>query len=271
MGVDAADYNNDGWPDLVQADMVPRALDRQKRTLGAATYASNTDLLRRRLRVDYPNNSLQLSNGITKDGDVVFSEIGRLAGISHTDWSWSTLFADFDDDGYKDLYIGNGYPKAVNDLDYMTTTAEAMRPSRANAGSRRGLENLRRLPTYQEVSYLFRNTGNLAFADSSRAWGFARPAYSYGAAYADLDNDGRLDLVVNNIDGPAFVYHNVRGPDDGHHVLNVRLEGVGPNRRGIGSTLILTARGQKQYVYHSPYRGYMSTMDDRAHFGLGGA
>jgi hypothetical protein len=271
MGVDAADFNNDGWPDVVQADMVPRSLERQKRVLGFTTYASNADLLRRGLRVDYPDNSLQLSNGLTKDGDVVFSEIGRFAGIAHTDWSWSTLFADFDDDGNKDLYIGNGYPKAVNDLDYMTSTAEAMRPSRANAVNRRALENLRRLPSYQEVSYLFRNAGNLAFEDVSKAWGFEKPAFSYGAAYADLDNDGRLDLVVNNIDGPAFIYHNVRQRVDSAHVLNVRLEGDGANRRGIGSTLILTAGGRKQYLYHSPYRGYMSTMDDRAHFGLGAA
>ena len=271
MGVDAADFNNDGWPDVVQADMVPRSLERQKRVLGFATYASNEDLLRRGLRVDYSANSLQLSNGLTKEGDVVFSEIGRFAGIAHTDWSWSTLFADFDDDGYKDLYIGNGYPKAVNDLDYMTSTAAAMRPSRANAGNRRALENLQRLPSYQEVSYLFRNTGRLAFDDVSEAWGFEKPAFSYGAAYADLDNDGRLDLVVNNIDGPAFLYHNVRGSDDAHHVLNVRLEGDGANRRGIGATLVLTTGARKQYLYHSPYRGFMSTMDDRAHFGLGAA
>jgi hypothetical protein len=271
MGVDAADFNNDGWPDVVQADMVPRSLERQKRVLGFATYASNDDLRRRGLRVDYPDNSLQLSNGLTKDGDVVFSEIGRFAGISQTDWSWSTLFADFDDDGWKDLYIGNGYPKAVNDLDYMTSTTEAMHPSRVNAGNRRALDNLGRLPSYQEVSYLFRNAGNLTFADVSKAWGFEKPGYSYGAAYADLDNDGHLDLVVNNIDGPAFIYHNVRQRNDSAHVLNVRLEGDGANRRGIGSTLIVTAGGRKQYVYHSPYRGYMSTMDDRAHFGLGTA
>ncbi|HMC53716.1 MAG TPA: VCBS repeat-containing protein, partial [Gemmatimonadaceae bacterium] len=243
MGVDAADFNNDGWPDVVQADMVARALERRKRTLGFATYGGHADMLRRGLRVDYSSNSLQLSNGVTKDGDIVFSEIGRLAGISQTDWSWSTLFADFDDDGFKDLFIGNGYPKAVNDLDYMASTSEAMLPSRANAGNRRALDNLRRLPAYQEVSYLFRNTGNLTFADASRAWGFEKSAFSYGAAYADLDNDGRLDLVVNNIDGPAFVYHNVCGKDEAHHVLNVKLEGAGANRRGIGSTLILTAGG----------------------------
>jgi enediyne biosynthesis protein E4 len=271
MGVDAADFNNDGWPDIVQSEMLPRALERRKRTLGFATYAGSVDLLRRGIRVDYSSNSLQLSNGMTKDGDVVFSEIARLAGVSHTDWSWSTLFADFDDDGNKDLFIGNGYPKALTDLDYMATMASAMRPSGGTATRSGALEHLRRLPSYLEVSYLFRNTGNLTFADVTKAWGIETPAYSYGAAYADLDNDGRLDLVVNNIDRPAFIYHNVRGSDDAHHVLNVRLEGEGANRRGIGSTLILTSGGRKQYLYHSPYRGYMSTMDDRAHFGLGAA
>jgi len=268
MGVDIADFNNDGWPDILQVDMLPRDLSRRKRMSGFATYGGVLALRSWGFRDDYTANSLQLSNGVAKGGDVIFSEIGRLAGISQTDWSWSALFADFDDDGNKDIFITNGYPKAVNDQDYQS----AMFPlrGRRDAASRRArLELLNRLPAYEEANYLFRNSGDLTFSDKTKEWGMDRPSYSYGAAYADLNNDGRLDLVVNNVDAPAFIYENVRPTGDAHHYLAIKLEGDIPNRRGIGAKLILRAGGGRQYIYQSPYRGYMSTMDDRAHFGLG--
>jgi hypothetical protein len=268
MGIDIADFNNDGSPDVLQVDMMPRDLSRRKRMSGFTTYGGVLELRSRGFRDDYTANSLQLSNGVTKDGDVIFSEIGSLAGVAHTDWSWSALFADFDNDGYKDIFISNGYPKAVNDLDYQTTMFGISR--RHDAASRRaGLELLKTLPGYDEANYVFRNAGNLTFTDKTKDWGMDRPSFSYGAAYADLDNDGRLDLVVNNIDAPAFIYENIQPTDDTHHYLVIKLDGDSLNRRGIGSRLILTAAGQKQYVYHSPFRGFMSTMDDRAHFGLG--
>jgi hypothetical protein len=269
MGVDIADFNNDGRPDILQADMMPRDLSRRKRTNGFTTYAGLLESRSRGFRDDYSANSLQLSNGVTKDGDIIFSEIARLAGVSHTDWSWSVLFADFDNDGYKDIFIGNGYPKAVNDLDYVNALFATGRRASANASRRAALEYLKPLPAYAESNYVFRNAGDLTFTDKSKEWGMDRPSFSYGAAYADLDNDGRLDLVVNNIDAPAFIYENVQPRDDAHHYLEIKLDGDIPNKRGIGSTLIVTAGSQKQYIYHSPYRGYMSTMDDRAHFGLG--
>lgn len=270
MGVDAADFNNDGWPDIMQADMMPRSLGRRKRMSGYMSYGNLLESRGRGFRDDYSMNSLQLSNGLTPDGEPLFSEISRLAGVAHTDWSWSVLFADFDNDGNKDIFVGNGYPKAVNDLDYVSALF-GRAGMRATTPSRARLEMLNSLPSYAEPNYLFRNTGGLRFADESKAWGMGPPSSSYGAAYADLDNDGRLDLVVSNIDAPAFVYHNVQRADPAHHYLSVRLEGTAPNVRGLGATLVLTAGGKKQYLYQSPYRGYMSTVDDRAHFGLGAA
>ena len=265
MGVDIADFNNDGWPDILQVDMQPRDLSRRKRMSGFMTTRSFMELRSRGFRDDYGVNTLQLNNGITRNGDVTFSDIAALAGVAATDWSWSPLFADFDNDGNKDIFIGNGYPKAVNDLDYMPAAFAARR--RGNTAE--ALRLLKQLPSYDVSNYVFRNNGDLTFTDETKAWGIDRPSFSYGTAYADLDNDGRLDLVVNNIDAPAFVYENVQPIDDAHHYLAVRLEGDSLNRRGIGSKLILTAGGQKQYMYQSPYRGFMSTMDDRPHFGLG--
>src|SRR6184192_4243451 len=267
MGVDAADFNNDGWPDILQVDMMPRDLQRRKQTSWFQTYAALLDTRSRGFRDDYSENALQLNTGVNEDGDVVFSEVARLAGVAHTDWSWSALFADFDNDGYKDIFIGNGYPKAVNDLDYQTAVFRARRAG----DDRRALRLLKELPGYDFSNYLFRNKGDLTFTDMTQPWGMDRTGFSYGAAYADLNNDGKLDLVINHIDAPASIYENVQPDDDVHHYLQIRLDGEPPNRRGIGAKLILTAGGQKQYLYHSPYRGYMSTMDDREHFGLGRA
>jgi hypothetical protein len=274
MGVDIADVNDDGWPDIMQVDMMPHDLARRKRVMGAMSYGGVLEARSRGFRQDYSMNSLQLSNGVTPDGDVLFSEIARLAGVEATDWSWAPLFADFDNDGRKDIFIGNGYPKAVNDLDYQNAmfAMGSARRARGELPTRAALDVLKSLPKYEEPSYLFRNTGDLAFADVSHAWGVDRPSLSYGAAYADLDNDGRLDLVVNNIDAPAFIYHNV-GPrtDAPPHWLSVRLRGEAPNTEGLGATVTLTAGGRTQQLYESPYRGYMSTVDDRLHFGLGAA
>jgi hypothetical protein len=267
MGVDIADFNNDGWPDILQTDMMPAALDRRKRMSGYFTYGSRLELARRGFRIDYDVNTLQLSNGVTQDGDVIFSEIAGLAGVAYTDWSWSALFGDFDNDGYKDIFITNGYPKATNDLDYQMDALRARR----GGDRRRALSLLKDLHGYEVSNYVFRNNGDLTFTDRTKAWGMDQPGFSYGAAYADLNNDGKLDLVVNNIDAQAFVYENVQPNIDAHHYLQIALEGESPNKQGIGSQLVLTAAGHKQYIYHSPYRGYLSTMDPREHVGLGHA
>ena len=266
MGVDIADFNDDGWPDIVQMDMLPAAAEQRKRMSGYLTYGRRLDDRRRGFRDDYDANTLQLSNGLAPTGRVVFSEIANFAGVAATDWSWSALLADFDNDGRKDIFITNGYPKAPNDLDYQAAVFAARRSGNHEAA----LEQLRELRSYRVPNYLFRNNGDLTFSDVSKAWGMDQPGFSYGAAYVDLNNDGKLDLVVNNIDAPASIYENVQR-DSTVHFLTVVLDGEPPNRRGLGATLMLTADGRRQYLYHSPYRGFMSTMDDREHFGLGTA
>src|SRR5687767_2163485 len=269
MGVDIADFNDDGWPDILQVDMMPQSPIDRKRTSGGTTYGTVMKLRSKGFRDDFTANALQLSNGVTTSGDVVFSDVARLAGVAATGWSWSPLFADFDNDGRKDIFISNGYPKAVNDLDYQGAFFSLGR--RGAASRRAAFELLGTLPGYDEANVVLQNAGDLTFVEKTRAWGMDRPSFSYGAAYADLDNDGRLDLIVSNIDAPAFIYHNVASDDDdAHHYVDVRLEGESPHR-AIGATLVLTVAGHKQYQYHSPYRGFMSTMGALAHFGLGRA
>ena len=267
MGVDIGDFNNDGQPDILQVDMLPPDLTRRKQMSGTATYREFLESRSRGLRDDYEINSLQLSNGITPQGDVVFSEIGRMAGVSATDWSWSALFVDFDNDGWKDIFIGNGYPKAVNDLDYVMSATSAL----GRGDTKRVHQLLKDVYTREVPNYVFRNNGDLTFTDKSKAWGFETPSISYGAAYADLDNDGKLDLVVNNMNAPAFVYHNIQPNDDAHHFIRLQLVGDSLNTRGIGTTVIAWTGGRTQQVYSTPVHGFMSSMDGPVHIGLGAA
>ncbi len=269
MGIDIADFTNNGWPDILQTDMMPEKLEDQKRMSGSSTYGGFMGLRQRGFYPHYNVNTLQANFGVSDDGDVIFSEIARMAGVAYTNWSWSALFGDFDNDGFKDIFITNGYPKAVNDFDFQTKMHNARRINDNELAQKRTQEILNDLSGYKISNYIFMNNRDLTFSDKTSDWGMDYPGYSYGAVYADLNNNGRLDLVVNNTNAPAFIFENVGSEETDSHYLQVRLKGEYPNVRGIGSKLILTADGQKQYIYHSPYRGYMSTMDDRVHFGLG--
>lgn len=269
MGIDIADFTNDGWPDIVQVDMMPEELSGRKRVSGSTTYGDFRRLVSRGFSPQYNANTLQLNQGVTEEGRIVFSEIARMAGVAYTEWSWSPLFGDYDNDGFKDLFVTNGYPRAVIDFDYQSATFAARRIRDQDTAQQRLRELLDELHAYHVPNYAFRNNGDLTFTDRSRAWGLTEPGFSYGAAYADLNNDGGLDLVVNNLDAPAAIYENVAPRGDGSHYLQISLDGEAPNTRGLGAKLTLTAGGGKQYVDHTPYRGYMSTMDDRIHFGLG--
>ena len=276
MGMDIADITNNGWPDILQTDMDPKELSIRKRVSGSTTIESREDLQRRGYFPHYNHNVLQYNQGINDDGDLIFSQISRMAGVSRTDWSWAVIFGDYNNNGLKDLLVTNGYPKAVNDFDYFRLMNSARRLPNREMVQEREFEILDQIYSFKVSNYIFQNNGDLTFKNVTEDWGLYFEGFSYGAARADLNNNGRLDLVINNINSPAKIYRNA-GPEldsenefsDKNNFLQIILNGEVPNRRGIGSKIYLYAGGVQQYLYHNPYRGYMSTMDDRAHFGIG--
>jgi hypothetical protein len=270
MGQDIEDINNDGLADVVELDMDPPDNYRKKLFQGPNNYRSYQNTEYFGYQYQYARNSLQLNqgprvNGNDSIGDPVFSEIGYYSGIEATDWSWTPLVADFDNDGYRDIIITNGYPKDVNDHDFINFRTQA-----TNLASKKMI--LSQIPQIKIHSFAFRNNKDLTFSDVSGDWGLMAPSFSNGAAYADLDNDGDLDLIVNNIDDEAHIYRNMsreRDPDH-HHFLQIQFAGDSSNKNGIGAWAELHYDGGKQQVYeNTPYRGYLSTIQDIAHFGLG--
>ena len=266
MGSDVADINNDGRSDIIALDMLPESNLRQKQMLGPNRYVTYLNNDRYNFQHQYVRNTLQLNNGLTLEGHPTFSEIGQLAGIEKTDWSWTPLVADFDNDGYRDVIITNGFPRDVTDRDFANFRAG---PAGGVASPMMMHDSI---PIVKISNYAYRNNGNLTFTDKTLEWGLHRPSFSNGAAYADLDNDGDLDVVVNNINDSAFVYENrlYNGAKSANHFLRVKLVGEASNPGGIGAkVLIRYGGGQVQYFENAQYRGYLSTVEGRAHFGLG--
>lgn len=269
MGNDAADIDNDGLVDFITVDMLPNDDQRRKNMTGLMNYDRHLSEIRNGYFPQYMRNTLQHNDGPDPEtGKPIFNEIGRMAGIHRTDWSWSALLADYDNDGFRDLMITNGFPKDITNRDFV-----AYRMDQYRKGTTDNQYLMKALNTIQGASvsnYLYRNNqGNLSFTDQSKNWGFTKNAFSNGAAYADLDNDGDLDLVINNIDENAFVYRNRSNLLSGNHFLRVQLEGTKKNPFGFGAKVTLYNSGKKQFIEHSPYRGYQSSVENILHFGLG--
>ena len=277
MGVDVADINNDGLVDIIVLDMLPPDNLRRKLMFAGETYDQFEMTRRLGYEPEYVRNTLQLNNGAGPDGHPSFSEIGQLAGVDATDWSWAPLLADYDNDGWKDLFVTNGYPRDVTNLDYLAFVQQvspAYLPAPGGQGlererKQRLLEWLRQRPGRELSNYVFKNNGDLTFGDRTKAWGLDVPSYSTGAAYADLDNDGDLDLVVNNLDGPAFVFENKAERLPSHNFLRFAFRGPPGNRDGYGAQMTIYTGPTRQYLEFNPTRGYLSTVEPFLHFGLG--
>ena len=265
MGVDAADFDNDGRPDVIVLDMLPAREDILKRSAGAEDFNVYDTKARAGYHPQFSRNTLQLNRGQGR-----FSEIGYLAGVHATDWSWAPLFVDLDNDGRKDLFITNGIYRRPNDLDYISHVADRSIQQALEVGLSEELlaTLLARMPQVPLANYAYRNNGDLTFTDMADAWGLAQPGFSTGAAYADLDADGALDLVVSNIGAPAAIYRNRAREMNGRHYLAVQLAGSAPNTAGIGARVMIHHGGVTQLLEQMPTRGFQSAVEPRLHFGL---
>jgi len=267
MGSDVADINNDGAADFFTSEMQPYYNKRKKLFQGGSNYQSQVLTEQFKYEYQYPRNTLQLNLGTNPaTGLPIFGDIGMYAKVQETDWSWATLFADYDNDGWKDLYIANGFPRDVTDRDFADFRAMS-----SNLVSTEQL--IAAIPAVKSPNFLFRNRRDLTFENVTEQWGLKYPSFSNGAAYADLDNDGDLDLITNNINDPAFIFENKTNPieqkNKTHNFLRIQLKGGSKNPDAFGSFATIYHQGQIQRVYLLSGRGYLSKSENTLHFGLG--
>lgn len=269
MGIDIADINNDGLADVLSVDMNPEDNYRKKKNMNGNNYYVYQSMVSGEYMLQYIRNTLQLNQGPRinsndSTGDPIFSDIGYFSGVAETDWSWNPSIADFDNDGYRDILITNGYPRDVTDHDFV-----AFRATLSNIASKEQL--IDQIPQIKVPNYAFKNTGNLKFENVTDKWGLQIPSFSNGAVYADLDNDGDLDYVINNINDEAFVYENTLNTkkETKGNYLQVSFKGDKNNVEGLGAIVEIYYGNKKQVYENSPYRGYLSTVAPLAYFGLG--
>lgn len=265
MGCDIADINNDGYPEIFTTDMLPEG-DYRLKTLGSF---DNIDFFRKKVKQDfyyqYMKNCLQLNN---KNG--TFSDVANICGVAATDWSWGALMFDADNDGWNDIYVCNGVNRDVTDLDFVDFFAnEAIQRQVLSNNQQNVDEVLAHLPQNPQVNKVYRNKGNLMFEDVGEQWGFTQPSFSNGAAYGDLDNDGDLDLVINNENGPAFVYKNNSREINKNNYIGIELKGTASNLFAIGSQVKIYSGNEIISRQLMPSRGFQSSVDYKQIIGLG--
>ena len=259
MGVDIADINNDGLEDILVTEMLPEDYKRSKTNMASMDPKTFNGMIGLGLHHQYMHNTLQLNRG------QYFSEIAQLLGISKTDWSWSCLMSDFDNDGLRDVFIANGFKRDVFDKDYKKRANQEA----AKKGGSMTLDDVYRImPATKLANYIFKNEGDLHLSNKTNTWGLDKKTLSQGAACADLDNDGDLDLVVNNMDELSFIYEN-NANKIGNHYLTVKLNGPKSNKNGIGAKVRITTNGTQQFHQLKSARGYQSASQNLVHFGLG--
>jgi len=266
MGADVADINNDGHMDIFTADMTAEGNFRNKTNMSSMAVEKFWGLVAAGYHYQFMFNSMQLNNG-----NGTFSEMAQMAGISKTDWSWAPLFVDADQDGYKDLFVTNGILKEIRNKDYQKKLAKKVKAKQAESGKGvafNPLELTKMAPSVKIKNKAYRNLGDLTFDAKTDDWGFDKPGWSQGMAYADLDNDGDLDMIISNMNEAADIYINQANTTNNHYI-SVKVNGIPNNTAGNNTKVKITYGTQQQVVEITPYRGYMSSCESVAHFGLG--
>ena len=270
MGNDIADVNNDLLPDIFTLDMLPEDNLRQKLLMSPDNYEKYDFNVKVGFGHQIMRNMLQLNLGQNASGNTMFSEVGQLAGISNTDWSWSALFADYDNDGWKDLFVSNGYLRDYTNLDFLKYMGDYVQNNQNSIQRENVLDLVQKMPASNVSNYIFKNKKDATFKNVTADWGINMPTNSNGAAYADLDEDGDLELIVNNINKPASIYENKSNEVyKENKSISIDLHGLGENTQGAGASVSVFQNGQAQIVYANMYRGYQSSMSPRLHVGVG--
>jgi enediyne biosynthesis protein E4 len=266
MGNDVSDYNNDGLPDVVVVDMLPSDPVQRKKMAGPANPNAFEAMVRAGYHPQYMRNMLYLNLGKNEKQIPVFAEIGQQLGVHSTDWSWAPLFADFDHDGWRDLFITNGYLRDITDLDFIIHNNTLASSGNVHETSKVMREGATKMPSIRKNNFLFRNTRDGGLSDVSKEWLEDHPSLSNGASVADLDNDGDLDIVTNNINEPASILQN---NSRNTNYLKIKLIGSSQNTKGLGSDVTIYCQGSMQTQHMSVTRGYQSSVDYTLNFGLG--